>query len=60
MTKEKDLVTVKMNARAAAAIRQILFEHQKGYSYQYVPERISDVREVIQTIDDNIAAVLGV
>ena len=60
MTKEKQ-VTVKMDARAAAAIRQILFEAQKGYTYDEasVPPRIADVRSVIQTLDDNIGAVLG-
>jgi len=60
VTKEKQ-VTVKMDARAAAAIRQILFEAQKGYTYDEasVPPRIADVRSVIQTLDDNIGAVLG-
>lgn len=59
MSKDKQ-VTIKMNVRQAAAIRQILFEHQQGYSYEHVPERITDIREVIQSIDDNIGAVLGV
>ena len=61
MTKEKQ-VTVKMNARQAAAVRQILFESQKGYTYDEVsvPPRIADVRAVIQTLDDNIGAALGV
>ena len=61
MTKEKK-VTIKMDARSAAAIRQILFEHQKGYTYDEVsvPPRISDIRSVIKDIDDNIGAVLGV
>lgn len=61
MTKEKQ-VTVKMNARAAAAVRQVLFEAQRGYTYDEVsvPPRISDIRSVIQSIDDNLGAVLGV
>jgi hypothetical protein len=61
MTKEKQ-VTIKMDARAAAAVRQILFEAQKGYTYDEVsvPPRISDIRAVIQELDDNIGAVLGV
>lgn len=61
MTKEKQ-VTIKMDARQAAAVRQILFEAQKGYTYDEVsvPPRISDVRDVIQQLDDNIGAVLGV
>ena len=58
----KKQVTIKMDVRSAAAIRQILFEAQKGYTYDEVsvPPRISDVRAVIQTLDDNIGAVLGV
>ena len=61
MTKEKQ-VTIKMDVRSAAAVRQILFESQKGYTYDEVsvPPRILDIRAVIQNIDDNIGAVLGV
>ncbi len=60
MTKEKQ-VTVKMDARAAAAVRQVLFEAQRGYTYDEVsvPPRIADIRSVIQSIDDNLGAVLG-
>ena len=58
MTKDKK-VTVKMDVRAAAAVRQVLFESQKGYGLEYVPERIVDIRSVIQDLDDNIGAVLG-
>ncbi len=57
MSKDKK-VTVKMNVRQAAAIRQILFEHQKGYSYEFIPERIVDIREVIQEIDNQIESVI--
>jgi hypothetical protein len=54
-------VTIKMDARQAAAVRQILFDAQKGYTYdeQSVPPRITDVRAVIQSLDDSIGAVLG-
>jgi hypothetical protein len=58
MTKDKK-VTIKMDVRAAAAVRQVLFEAQRGYSYEHVPERITDIRTVIQDIDDGIGAVLG-
>ena len=60
MTKEKQ-VTIKMDARAAAAVRQVLFDSQKGYTYDEVsvPPRIADIRSVIQSIDNNIATVLG-
>ena len=53
-------VTIKLTAQQAAEIRQILYEHQKGYSYEFTPERITTVRSVIQEIDDSIGAVLGV
>jgi len=61
VTKEK-LVTVKMDARAAAAVRQVLFDAQKGYTYDEVsvPPRIADIRSVVQQLDDNTGAVLGV
>ncbi len=61
MSKEKK-VTIKMDARCAAAVRQVLFESQVGYTYDEgsVPPRISDIRTVIQDIDDNLVSVLGV
>lgn len=59
MTKEKQ-VTLKMDARCAVAIRQILFDAQKGYTYDEasVPPRITDVRNVIQNIDEKIDNIL--
>ena len=61
MTKEKQ-VTIKIDARAAAAVRQVLFDSQKGYTYDEVsvPPRINDIRGVIKQLDDNIGVVLGV
>ena len=51
-----------MSVRAAAAVRQVLFDAQRGYTYDEtsVPPRVSDIRVVIKDIDDNISAVLGV
>ncbi len=57
MTKEKK-VTVKLDVRAAAAVRQVLFEAQKGYGLEHTPERIVDIRSVIQTLDDSISDVV--
>jgi hypothetical protein len=59
---KKNLVTIEMDARTAAAVRQVLFDAQKGYTYDEVsiPPRVSDIRGVIQQLDDNIGAVLGV
>ena len=59
MTKEKQ-VTLKMSVQIAAAVRQVLFDAQKGYGLEHTPERIVDIRSVIQDLDDNIGAVLGV
>lgn len=44
-----------MGIRAAAAVRQVLYESQKGYTTgNSVPERIFEIREVITDIDDEI------
>ncbi|QPX48221.1 hypothetical protein PQC13_gp256 [Synechococcus phage S-SRM01] len=59
MTKEKQ-VTIKMDVRSAAAVRQVLFEHQRGHSYEFASERITDIRSVIRDIDADLGAVLGV
>jgi hypothetical protein len=60
VTKEKQ-VTLKLDARAAAAVRQVLFDAQKGYTYDEVsiPPRIIDIRLIIQQLDDSIDAVIG-
>jgi hypothetical protein len=58
MTKEKK-VTLKLDVRAAAAVRQILFEAQRGYSYEHVPERITELRSVILELDSGIGAIVG-
>ena len=60
MTKEKQ-VTMKLDVRSAAAVRQILFESQKGYTYDEasVPPRINDIREVILELDNKIGAIVG-
>ena len=59
MTKEKQ-VTIKMDARQAAAVRQVLFDAQKGYTYDEVsvPPRITDIRSVVQQLDDCISSVI--
>jgi hypothetical protein len=47
-----------MPVRAAAAVRQVLFDAQKGYGQEYVPERIFEIREVITDLDDAISQVV--
>ncbi|MFZ9353642.1 MAG: hypothetical protein ACO25L_02380 [Candidatus Nanopelagicales bacterium] len=44
---ELDLVT-------AAQIRQVLFESQKGYSYEYPTDRIVNIRKAIEELDARI------
>jgi hypothetical protein len=60
MTKEKQ-VTIKMDARAAAAVRQVLFDSQKGYTYDEasVPPRVVDIRSVIQDLDQSIESIIS-
>jgi len=59
VSKEKQ-VTIKMDVRSAAAVRQLLFEHQKGYTYNEgsVPPRITDIRLVIVDLDEKISAIV--
>jgi hypothetical protein len=60
VSKEKQ-VTIKMDVRSAAAVRQLLFEHQRGYTYNEgsVPPRITDIRSVIVDLDEKIGAIVG-
>jgi hypothetical protein len=59
VTKEKQ-VTIKLDVRSAAAVRQLLFEHQKGYTYNEdsVPPRITEIRSVIVDLDEKIDAIV--
>ena len=53
-------VSIEMDVRSAAAVRQVLFEAQKGYTYDIVstPPRIFELREVITDLDDAISKVV--
>ena len=51
-------VTISMPLRSAAAVRQVLFDAQKGYGTEYVPERVFELREVITDLDDAITQVV--
>ena len=56
MSKE---VTVSMSVYQAAAIRQVLFDAQKGYTYSDAcPQRVFEIREVITDLDDAISSVV--
>jgi hypothetical protein len=49
-----------MDLRSAAAVRQVLFDAQEGYTYNQtsVPPRISEIRNVIYDLDDKIACAI--
>jgi|TARA_Y100001938_G_scaffold131692_1_gene189107 hypothetical protein len=49
-------VTITMDARQAAAVRQSLFADTKVYTYdpKAVPERVVDIRSVIVDIDEQL------
>tara|TARA_B100000927_G_scaffold129326_1_gene104150 strand:- start:517 stop:756 length:240 start_codon:yes stop_codon:yes gene_type:complete len=49
-------VTITMDARQAAVVRQALFTDTKVYTYnpKSVPERVVDIRNVILDIDEQL------
>ena len=48
-----------MPIRSAAAVRQALFESQKGYTNSPAcPERVLEIRQVITDLDDSISSVV--
>jgi hypothetical protein len=53
-------VKLEMDVRSAAAVRQVLFEAQKGYTsnIETTPVRIFELREVIADLDDAISQVV--
>jgi hypothetical protein len=53
-------VTLELSVYQAAAVRQSLFTDTKGYTYDVtcVPERVSQIREVIVSLDEQIEEAL--
>jgi len=53
-------VTIELDVRSAAAVRQVLFEAQKGYTNNIytTPIRIFELREFIADLDDAISQVV--
>ena len=51
-------ITIELDVVSAATARQILFEAQKGYSYEYPPERITVIRDVVKALDEKIEEVV--
>jgi hypothetical protein len=54
------VIKIEMNVRAAAAVRQSLFTDTREYTYdpKSIPPRVSDIRSVIQDLDEQIEAEL--
>ena len=51
-------VSVEIDVVAAAHVRKVLFDHQQPYSYEYAPERVTLIREVIRVLDTQIEEAL--
>lgn len=47
-------VSIEIDLISAATIRQVLFNSQKDYSYEFPTERIIKIREVISLLDGKI------
>ena len=50
------MISLNLDVRSAAAIRQVLFDEQKIYTYDpaSVPLRINEIRNVINELDEQI------
>ena len=50
------MITINMDLRSAAVVRQALFDEQKRYTYdpKCVPPRIVEIRNVINDLDEQI------
>jgi hypothetical protein len=53
-------VTLEMDVRTAAAVRQVLFQSQTGYTNNIntTPTRVFEIREVIADFDDAIGQII--
>ena len=50
------MISINMDVRSAAAVRQVLYEEQKIYTHDptCTPARIVEIRNVINDIDEQI------
>ena len=53
-------VTIELDVRVAAAVRETLFRTTKQDSYEFPSERTLDIRSVIVALDKQIEAALDV
>lgn len=51
-------VTIELDVRVAAAVRETLFRTTKQDSYEFPSERTLDIRSVIVALDEQIQAAL--
>ena len=53
-------ITITLELRQAAAVRQALFESTKGFTSDptCVPPRVVDIRKVIEDLDTGITAAI--
>ena len=56
MSEEKN-ISINMDTRQAAAVRQALFESTKGFTYDPIstPTRVTEIRDVIRDLDEAIS-----
>jgi len=56
----KNSVTLELDVRTAAAVRESLFRDTKIYSYdeKTCPQRVNDIRNAIVSLDEQIEAEL--
>ena len=47
-------ITLKMDIGTANAVREAVYQAQKGYSEEYAPIRVLNLREVLHSLDDQI------
>ena len=57
----KNSVTLELDVRTAAAVRESLFRDTKVYTYdeKSCPQRVNDIRTVIVSIDEQIESELS-
>ena len=55
------MIKVEMDVRAAAAVRESLFQDTKEYTYdpKCTPQRVIEIRDVINKIDEQIEAQIN-
>ena len=54
------MITLNLDVKSAAAVRHVLFQEQKIYTYDptCVPSRINKIRNVIKELDEQIEKAL--